>query len=148
MQNDKLLEFVWSDVWLILAITITDSGNGTTLKSIVAAGDYINHSIFTGAELRHGLAILTHAGYVNEIEGKYFITGDAKAYWATRQGTRKSINTLTKDFEKFLGAPPYTSQNFAAEDQKWQYPSLTDEMVHQAYQEYIQKSRTSKKMLK
>lgn len=148
MQNDTLSEFVWSDVWLILAIAMTDNGNGTTLTTIIAAGDFINHAIFTGPELRHGLALLTRAGYVSEIEGQYFLAGKAKAYWAAHQETRRSVNMLLKDFEKFLNSVPYSPQDLAADDQEWQYPGLTDEMVHQAYREYLEKSQTTKKTRK
>ena len=144
MQNDTRAEFGWSDVWLILAIAMSDNGHGTTLKSIIAAGDFINHAIFTGPELRHGLATLTRAGYVNEIEGQYFLVGKAKDYWAARRETRRLVDTLLKDFEKFLNATPYSPQGLAADDDEWQYPGLTDEMVHQAYREYMEKSQTRK----
>ncbi len=148
MQNDTLSDFVWSDVWLILAIAMTDNGHGTMLTSIIAAGDFINHAIFTGPELRHGLALLTRAGYVNEIEGQYFLVGKAKAYWTARRETRRLVDTLLKDFEKFLDAAPYSPQDLAAQDQEWQYPGLTDEMVDQAYREYIEKIQTTKKTRK
>ncbi|PKN92161.1 MAG: hypothetical protein CVU44_16140 [Chloroflexi bacterium HGW-Chloroflexi-6] len=148
MQNDTLSDFVWSDVWLILAIAMTDNGSGTTLTSIIAAGDFINHAIFTGPELRHGLVMLTRAGYVDEIEGQYFLVGKAKTYWAARRETRRLVDTLLKDFEKFLDAAPYSPQDLAAEDQEWQYPGLTDEMVDQAYLEYIEKIQTTKKIRK
>ena len=148
MQNDTRAEFGWSDVWLILAIAMSDNGHGTTLKSIIAAGDFINHAIFTGPELRRGLAMLTRAGYVSEIEGQYFLAGKAKAYWAARRETGRSINALLKDFEKFLNAVPHSLQNLASEGQEWQYPGLTDEMVHQAYREYMEKCHTTKKTRK
>jgi len=148
MQNDALSDFVWSDVWLMLAIAMTDNGNGTTLTSIIAAGDFINHAIFTGPELRHGLVMLTRAGYVDEIEGQYFLAGKAKAYWAARRETRRLVDTLLKDFEKFLNAVPYSPQELAAKNQEWQYPGLTDEMVHQAYWEYLEKIQTTKKTRK
>jgi hypothetical protein len=88
--------------------------------------------------------MLTRAGYVSEIEGQYFLAGKAKAYWAVRRETGRSINALLKDFEKFLNAVPHSPQGLAAEGQEWQYPGLTDEMVNQAYREYMEKSQTRK----
>jgi hypothetical protein len=117
MHTNESSEFVWSDAWLILSIAMADNGSGATLEAILSAGDYINHAIFTGLELRHGMAHLTRAGYVNDKEGRFFLSGEAKDYWELRRQTRCSINTLLKNFEKFLGAVPVSFQSIAAEEQ-------------------------------
>jgi hypothetical protein len=144
MRSGNTSETLWSDAWLMLAIAMADSGNGATLQSIIAAGDFVNHAIFTGSEIRHGLAILTHLDYIQAIDGRFLLTGNAKDFWITRNQARTSVHNLMKEFNEFLGVV-FSSGKPLADDNKWQYPGITDEMVNQAYQSYIGKSRARKK---
>jgi hypothetical protein len=144
MHTGDTSETLWSDAWLMLAIAIADNGNGATLQSIIAAGDFINHAIFTGSEIRHGLAIFTHLGYIQAIDDRFLLTGNAKDFWATKHQARISVNKLMSEFNEFLRAV-FSPGAPLADDNKWQYPSITDEMVNQAYQSYIGESRARKK---
>jgi hypothetical protein len=58
------IPFSWSDSWLLLSIWYaSDHGRrGAPLADVIAAGDFINHAIFTPGELQNGLARLTAMG--------------------------------------------------------------------------------------
>jgi len=58
------MPFQWSDAWLLHAVCAAGGGRATTLASVVAAGDYINHAVLTAAEIRGGVARLVAAGHV------------------------------------------------------------------------------------
>jgi len=145
MEIDNVPEILWPNAWLILVIAVADSGDGATLQAIIAVGDFNNHAIFVGSELRHGMAILTRQGYIQATDDRFFLTGNAKSFWATKDQPRRYPHKLWKEFEVFLGAAPYSPEQPLANDDRWQYPGITDEMVHQAYQSYIGKSRIMKK---
>jgi hypothetical protein len=136
MQNEKKEKFVWSDAWLMLAIALTDNGEGAALSTIIGAGDYINHSILTGPEIRHGLEFFIRAGYVIEKGGGFKLSGEAKRFWQEYRKTHKSIYKSLDGFMVFLRVNP--NENLKREDEyhDWQYPALTDEMVHQAFLDY------------
>lgn len=130
--------FTWSDAWLLFSIATSDDGRGAGLRSILAAGDWINHAIFTGPELRRGMAKLIQAGYVTENAGRFSLAGEAKAAWAE---TGHSPAADLKALEAFLEIASHPPQDPAFEDPQWPYPGLSDEMVRQAYREYIGKGR-------
>lgn len=44
-----------SDIWLLLAIIIGGGGRAASFERIVAAGDMVNHAVFTHEELKYGL---------------------------------------------------------------------------------------------
>jgi hypothetical protein len=138
-------KFTWSDAWLLLSIAMSDDGSGASLKSIIAVGDWMNHAIFTGPELRRGLAKLLHVRYVTNVEGRFALAGNAKAYWTTCKDTRKSTLTRIKDFERFLKITDDSAVSPMFEDPEWRFSGITDEMVAHAYQEYIGKSHHLKK---
>ena len=50
-----------SDAWLLTAAYVTEE-NPVSLRSLFAAGDAINHAIFTDEEIDHGLTRLEAAG--------------------------------------------------------------------------------------
>jgi hypothetical protein len=134
VQNN--LEFVRSDALLLLAIAFARHGEGASLEDIIAVGDYIDHSIFSGLELRHGLSLLKRAGYINENEGQFLLAGAARDYWQPLKEARKSINTFLKGFYTFLGVDPQSSPTLV-DDPHWEYAHLDDESVHQVYLSYI-----------
>jgi hypothetical protein len=53
-----------SDEWVMAAIRLAEGKAGATLQDVIAAGDAINHAIFTPQELRKGFAELLAAGWV------------------------------------------------------------------------------------
>ena len=72
------MSWTWSDAWVLTAAYVT-GGNPADLSDVVAAGDHINHSIFTVDELEHAFSRLTAVGLA-EIDGDVItLTADAIA---------------------------------------------------------------------
>jgi hypothetical protein len=70
------MKWSWSDAWLLTAAYFTQE-NPVSLKGLFAAGDAINHAIFTDEEIDHGLARLDAAGLAR-LEGEAIrLTDDA-----------------------------------------------------------------------
>ena len=108
-----------ADEWLLSSIRIYGKA-GASLRDVIAAGDMLNHSIFSAAELRAGLAKLLAARYIREKAGKWYIResgrdprviGDSKSWPDPRD-----------------------------QDPDWNYP-LTDEVIKQAINDYLNKKR-------
>jgi hypothetical protein len=62
------MKWSWSDAWLLTAAYFTQD-NPVSLRSLIGAGDAINHAIFTDDELDHGLTRLEAAGLAR-LEGE------------------------------------------------------------------------------
>ena len=137
-------QFTWSDTWLLMSISLADQNLGVSLGELISIGDYINHAIFTGPELRCGLAKLSYLGYVAEKESRFFLDGQAKEFCENRGKSRMSLLKRQAAFGKFLDAEPYSAESHF-DDPNWQYPGITDEIAEKAYQEYLGKSQKKNK---
>lgn len=137
-------QFIWSDTWLLMSISLADQNVGASLSELISIGDYINHAIFTGPELRCGLAKLIYLGYIVEKESHFFLDGQAKEFWENRKKSRMSLSKRQAACEKFLNAEPYSVQPHF-DDPNWQYPGITDEIIKKAYEEYLGKLQKNKK---
>jgi hypothetical protein len=126
--------FSGSDAWLLLSIAVGEGRDGATLRDIISVGDYINHSIFTGAEIRRGIAKLSSCGYIRERNGGFRISGKAKSFWKTIWKPGRPLLQLWDEWEKFLEVPSLPAPD--DEDPEWPYPAVTDERIKQAYAEY------------
>ena len=74
----KRLIYQPSDAWLLLSVALAGGAKPAELKEVVAAGDYINHAIFTEDELRGGLRRLTAGGWVKLTGGNLAVTSRFK----------------------------------------------------------------------
>ena len=68
------MKWSWSDAWLLTAAYFTEE-NPVTLRSLFAAGDAINHAIFTDVEIDHGLTRLEAAGLAH-LDGEAIVLTD------------------------------------------------------------------------
>ncbi len=75
MTVDKSPVFCGSDAWLLFSIAIGEIRQGASLRDIIATGDYINHAVLNGPQIRRGIAKLMHSGYVRERNGAFLVTG-------------------------------------------------------------------------
>ena len=66
-----------SDAWLLTAAYVTEE-NPVSLRSLFAAGDGINHAIFTDEEIDHGLTRREAAGLACLDGETIVLTDDAK----------------------------------------------------------------------
>jgi hypothetical protein len=123
----------WSDAWLLLSIIHASKRGGATLDRIIAAGDAINHDIFTPSEMESGLARLTSGGYIKEESGVFSPTRKAMRYSRFRL-LPKSIYEELKDVGKFIGAAPFTSKQPNANELR--YPGFSEAAFNEAYDKY------------
>jgi hypothetical protein len=65
-----------SDAWLLqtLLMTCGEAGSSATMRSVIATGDYINHSIFSLEEILHGSASLIAMDFLVFENGKFQLT--------------------------------------------------------------------------
>jgi hypothetical protein len=92
----------WSDAWVLTAAYVTER-NPVSLSDVVAAGDYINHAIFTDEELEHAFTRLTAAGLV-EVNGDVVtLSEDAIDLCRAAVDPVREILTATGNVERALG---------------------------------------------
>ena len=60
----KSVVFKPSDAWLLLSIAVSSGNRPVALHKVIAAGDGINHAIFTEDELLGGLQRLVDGGWI------------------------------------------------------------------------------------
>ena len=70
----KSPQFTWSDAWLLLSVALAAERGRATLKDVIAAGDAVNHAIFTLAELRRGFAKFIAAGHVTACQDGFDVS--------------------------------------------------------------------------
>lgn len=120
----------FTDAWILLSIALTARPDGADLRGIIAAGDYINHAIFTGDELRGGLTRLTARGWVMHDGSCFSLMGKARELSDTLHSSRQSVSRALKEFERLARSAGDDGQ--PSVDYTW----LTDDRIHQAYLEY------------
>jgi len=99
----------WSDPWLLLAILDAQRDQPqATLERIYAAGDVVNHAIFTDDELMGGFARLEGGGFIAVQGATCAVTGRFLETWTTAGGDRRSLNKRLETLRKILAAPPWT----------------------------------------
>lgn len=74
-----MIELKSSDGWLLTAIAVGTEGDHASLKNIIAAGDWMNHAIFTDSELNGGFSRLSRSGLIEINQGTYKLTDCAKS---------------------------------------------------------------------
>jgi hypothetical protein len=147
-MRDKPPRYTWSDAWLLFSIALSDDGRGADLHAIIRTGDWANHAIFTGPELRRGFAKLLQAGYLTLSDDRFSLSGEALRFWKIDRNTRRSAIARMKSFEEFLRVDSTFSQEATFEDPDWPYPGITDAMILEAYQIYVSDSRAMKERRK
>ena len=71
---DEREGFVWSDAWLLQALVYAARESPPRLRNVIAAGDAIEHAIFTHAEFSGGVSRLVAAGYATFQAGELLPT--------------------------------------------------------------------------
>jgi hypothetical protein len=101
---DKEIKYLHSDSWVLLAIIIAGMQKGASLKSIIAAGDFINHSIFCFEEIDGALARLSAGNYIVS-RGKLFFPSDKTIeYYKNNSKPRSYIYKDWEGIKKFINA--------------------------------------------
>ena len=131
----KTPDFTWSDGWLLCSVGLAAERGPATLQDVIAAGDSVNHAIFTNAELRRGFAKLIAAGHVKH-EGDRFDVSEEVRVLIAAQNKRIRMDTLRARVDAFLGAAPYPAGHPGYEDPDWPFPQLTDSAINAAVRGY------------
>lgn len=126
--------FVWSDVWLFLAIALGNSDGGSSLKSIIANGDALNHAIFTDAELESGLCRLTTSELIVERNGLFFLTPKAVSIFESVQNKSKTMRQLWDHANEEFQPTPYSPIPIKVGN--CSYNGYSTELVDEAIQLY------------
>lgn len=67
-----------SDAWFLTTLLLLE--NPATLQEVIAAGDWLNHAIFTADEINRALSLFVPMGYVErDAEGRMRTTEKARA---------------------------------------------------------------------
>ncbi len=128
----------------MMSVALGGGRQGATLRDIIATGDYINHAILTGPQIRRGLAKLVRAGFAQEKSGAFHLAGRAKSFHGRLQQKQKPVLRQLEEWESFLGVLPPPEPDPLLEETEWLYPAITDEAVKQAYDEYVAKVQTTR----
>ena len=118
-MSTNQIEFIWSDAWLLQAIAYAEKNAPATLKDVIAAGDAINHAIFTYAELQTGLAKLLAAGYIRHEGDKFSLSSTFAEEYIRLSGKHRTIHKQLNAVENYLHAKPWREEfDKAIEDYK------------------------------
>ena len=80
------MNWSWTDAWLLTAACMTEE-NPVSLRSLFAAGDAVNHALFTDEELNTGMTKLAAAGLA-EWNGEAIVLTDAGIHLYERAAGR------------------------------------------------------------
>ncbi len=130
------MEYESSDVWLLLAVALAAQQEPADLRQIVAAGDAINHAIFTDAEFEGGLARLTAGGWIREERGRFAVT----TKFRTAAGKLpRSGDKAWAQIEKLLSAKSWDRDSVcSSEEHRISYPGFSSEALGKAIKKYHQ----------
>ena len=127
------IQFHWSDAWLLLAIVYASRTGDASLDKIIAAGDAINHSIFTPSELESGLARLVAGGYIEQKVGVFSPCLKTLAYRKSRRRGRAMLSEL-KDVATMLRARDALAEQPSANN--LDYPGFSIAAYEEAVEKY------------
>jgi len=100
--------FLWSDAWLLLSVAIAQSEGGASLDRVVAAGDYINHAIFTFDELDGGVQRLATAGILVVESRQLQLTPLGSAIHAKVAAQRRSVRNIMSALQQSLAEASFS----------------------------------------
>jgi hypothetical protein len=128
-------KYEWSDIWLLQAIISGGGDEGASLYNIISIGDALNHAIFTDEELEGGFARLTEGKLIEERDGRFFATTEAKDIYSKASSKSGSIFTIRDRVAKAIDAAPWQPQISRAENTP-KYPGFSSEGVAEAIRQY------------
>jgi hypothetical protein len=136
-----MIEFLWSDAWLLQAIALASGSGPATLARIIAAADAVNHALLTFDELHGGFVRLTAGGLVAETDARFAITKlvPATTVAQIRASGWQRGRRIASDF---LQAEEWTGEkNVRDPRNQVLYEGLTAERLHEAECEYRRQTK-------
>ena len=141
-MTDDQIQYLWTDAWLLLSILIAPTVGPADLRSIIAAGDYIDHSIFRSEELESGLYRLTHGGHVEEVEGGFVPTQATRDAYRRIAGETRALRRQFGALESYLDVRPHQPGDPIPDPgNRYSYPGFTEERYSAAVKRYLEGHR-------
>ncbi|MGH9762637.1 MAG: hypothetical protein ACREDR_28355 [Blastocatellia bacterium] len=104
------IKYQASDGWLLLAIILAAAGDrSASLARIVAFGDYMNHAIFTEAEMNTGLYRLSKGGYIKERKNGFGPTSKARNKYEAVAQKKSGLHDQMELLRLSIGATAWGS---------------------------------------
>lgn len=149
MSREETIYFA-SDAWLLLSIILSAGAGPASLEKIIAAGDYINHAIFTEGEMEGGLDRLSRGGYIEEVNGLFKPTSLTLEKYEEILGKKKQLLTQLELLRELIGAKPWGyAESDSQAEKRYQYPGFTREGFAEAVKAYQRNaSEISKRLSK
>lgn len=148
-MNISQINFTWSDAWLLQAIASSSRNEPAPLKDVIAAGDGINHAVFTFVELQTGLAKLLAADLIRHEADRFSLSPAFAEEYAGLTAKRRTMHAVGEAIRKYLGATGWQpGSDPHRPDPDWAYPGLTQVQFDEAVDEYLQPSRRRRKKKK
>jgi hypothetical protein len=136
-MSREQFQLVASDAWLLLAIILAAGNDVANLDEIVAAGDGINHAIFTEDEIESGLYRLTNGGYIEEVNGSFKPSSATVDKYRVIDAKAKAPLRQMELISDFIGAAPWEfGKAFPRPENRFRYPGFTTEKFVQAVRTY------------
>jgi hypothetical protein len=144
-MHDDHVQYLWTDAWLLLSILIAPTAGPADLRSIISAGDYIDHGIFRPEEMESGFYRLTRGGHIEEVEGGFVPTQATQdAYERIARETR-ILRRRLRALESYLGARPHQPGDPIPDpENQYSYPGFTEERYSAAVDRYLGRKRRPK----
>jgi hypothetical protein len=104
VRFDHAVPLTWADAWLLHAIVMAEKDGAAALHDVIDVGDYINHAVFTLAELDGGAARLAAAGLIS-VRGKALLPAPEVLTFC--KGLKKrSVLAIGQALQEAIGSQP------------------------------------------
>lgn len=144
MKGESHTRYRWTDAWLLAAVALASKSKSALLWEIIAAGDALNHALFTDEEIESGLARLTRGGWVAERDETFLVT----SLFQEKKIAIKGGYSVEK-IQKLLGAEPWQKDEpMPHPSNNLRYPGITREILYKANKEYEKHAKAELKKLK
>lgn len=142
--SQEPLQLQASDAWLLLAIIFAADKEGASLDQIVAAGDFINHAIFTNDEMESGFFRLARGGYIEEVDDNFRPTKlTLEKYEEISRKKKRSVLGQLDLLRESIGAKPWEfGVPFPRPENRYKYPGITTEKLAEAVEKYHKRAMT------
>lgn len=139
MTNHNQKDFSWHDCWVITGIlwTIPDEAE-IDLSAIIAAGDMLNHAIYTEKELKDGFYKAQKKGILSIQDNKIKIKDKGQEIREAVQKMRGGLFSIVDNMQKKLNSNR-TKVIDMPEENVDPCNFLNDSSVKQGYEKYIKK---------
>jgi hypothetical protein len=95
----------WTDAWLLTAACMTEE-NPVSLRSLFAAGDAVNHALFTDEELNRGMTNLAAAGLAEWNGEAIVLSGRALGVYEQAAAGARYLDQVMENVEAALREIP------------------------------------------